>query len=79
MQGEIKRQNLSLENYLLTPEQPLTCNFYGLILPEGENKWKNLVNDFITKKDRELQNQWFKDYSDQTLSDADYCLNRRTE
>ena len=79
LQGEIERQNLSLNNYFLTPEQPLTCNFYGLILPEGQNKWKSLVNDFIAEKDRELQNRWFKDYSAQTLADADYCLNRLTE
>ena len=79
LQGEIEQQNLSLRNYILTPEQPLTCNFYGLILPEGQSKWKSLVNDFIAEEDREIKNQWFKDYSAQTLSDADYCLNRRTE
>ena len=79
LQGEIEQQNLPLKNYLLTPEQPLTCNFYGLILPEGQSKWKSLVNDFIAEKNREIQNQWFRDYSAQTLSDADYCLNRLTE
>ena len=78
LQGEIERQ-IPLKNYLLIPEKPLTCNFYGLILPKGENKWKGLVNDFIAEKDRELQNQWLKDYSAQTFSDADYCLNRRTK
>ena len=77
LQGEIERQSLPIKNYLLTPEQPLTCNFYGLILPEGQNKWKSIINDFIAKKSRELQNKWFEDYSAQTLSDADYCLNRR--
>ena len=78
LQGEIEQQNLPLKNYLLTPKQPLTCNFYGLILPEGQSKWKSLVNDFIAEKNREIQSQWFQDYSAQTLSDADYCLNRRT-
>ena len=63
----------------LTPEQPLTCNFYGLILPKGQSKWKSLVNDFIASKNREIQSQWFQDYSAQTLSDADYCLNRLTK
>ena len=79
LQGEIEQQNLPLKNYLLTPEQPLTCNFYGLILPEGQSKWKSLVNDFIAEKNRQIQNQWLQDYSAQTLSDADYCLNRLTE
>ncbi|WP_233219910.1 alpha/beta fold hydrolase [Pleurocapsa sp. CCALA 161] len=79
LQGEIEQQNLPLKNYLLTPEQPLTCNFYGLILPEGQSKWKSLVNDFIAQKNREIQNRWLRDYSAQTLSDADYCLNRLTE
>ena len=79
LQGEIEQQNLPLRNYLLTPEEPLTCNFYGLILPEGQSKWKSLVNDFIAEKNRGIQSQWFQDYSAQTLSDADYCLNRLTK
>ena len=76
--GEIDRQNKEIENYRLIPENPLTCDFYGLILPKGEPQWRRLVNDFIdSEKDLEIKNKWVKKYSDRALSDADYCLNRR--
>lgn len=76
--GEIDRQNKKRENYQLIPENPLTCDFYGLILPQGEPQWRRLVNDFIdSQQDLKIKNKWVNDYSDRTLSDADYCLNRR--
>ena len=77
LSGEIERQNLARENYQLIPEQPLTCDFYGLILPKGEDQWLDLVNVFLRSPQyRKLQNEWLGDYIPQALSDADYCLNR---
>lgn len=79
LMGEINRQNLVKENYQLIPKNPLTCDLYGLILPEGEREWQNLVNNFIdSKQDMELRDKWVENYSTQALSDADYCLNRVT-
>ena len=78
LSGEIERQNLAQDNYQLIPEKPLTCDFYGLILPKGDRQWNNLVNAFIrSKQERELQEKWLGDYLSKAFFDADYCLNRR--
>ena len=76
--GELARQNLASEDYQLLPEQPLTCDLYGLILPQGQSEWNSLVNKFIDQdQTREVGDEWLKDYLEQALSDADYCLNQR--
>ncbi len=78
LSGEIDRQNLVRDNYQLIPEQPLTCDFYGLILPQGDSQWRDTVNTFLrTVQQRQKRVEWFGDYFPQALSDADYCLNRR--
>ena len=78
LSGEIDRQNLARENYQLIPKEPLTCDFYGLILPKGERQWRNLVNAFIiSQQERELRKTWLGDYFSQSVSDGDYCLNKR--
>ena len=75
--GEINRQNLIPENYQLVPEEPLTCDFYGLILPEGDSQWQKTVNNFIrSQQAQQLQNKWLAEYFPKALSDADNCLNR---
>ncbi len=77
LSGEIDRQNLARENYQLIPEKPLTCDFYGLILPQGDRQWRNLVNAFIrSEQEREFQNKWLGVYLPRSLSNANYCLNR---
>ena len=78
LSGEIDRQNLARENYQLIPEKPLTCDFYGLLLPRGERQWHNLVNAFIhSAQERKLRNKWLGDYLPQAASDLDYCVNKR--
>ncbi len=78
LSGEIDRQNLARGNYQIIPKEPLTCDFYGLILPVGDRQWNNTVNAFLrTQRERTLFREWFGDYLPQALSDADYCLNKR--
>ncbi|MDJ0573845.1 MAG: alpha/beta hydrolase [Xenococcaceae cyanobacterium MO_234.B1] len=75
--GEIARQNLALDNYQLIPEEPLTCDFYGLILPRGDRQWRNLVNAFLRdESERELWDKWLEEHAPKAVSDLDYCLNR---
>ncbi len=75
--GEIARQNLALDNYQLIPEEPLTCDFYGLILPRGDRQWRNLVNAFLRdEQERELWDKWLEEHAPKAVSDLDYCLNR---
>jgi predicted dienelactone hydrolase len=74
--GEIDRQNLSPENYQLVPEKPLTCDFYGLILPEGDTQWHNTVNAFLRGEQvEESQHKWLGEYFPQAVSNLDYCIN----
>ena len=78
LSGEIDRQNLARENFQLIPEEPLTCDFYGLILPEGDSKWHKIVNTFLRGQQVEqVENQWLEEYLPKVVSDVDYCLNRR--
>jgi polar amino acid transport system substrate-binding protein len=57
--AEVERQNLPLQNYLLIPEQPLTCDLYGMILPANDPQWRNFVNSVIKSQESEqLLSRW---------------------
>lgn len=46
--GEVLRQSdLNREDYALIPQEPLTCEFYGMIAPEGDIAWLNTINSLI--------------------------------
>ncbi|WP_413165191.1 transporter substrate-binding domain-containing protein [Capilliphycus salinus ALCB114379] len=46
--GELLRQpEVSQTDYALVPSEPLTCEFYGMILPEGDISWVNTINSLI--------------------------------
>ena len=76
--GELDRQNLARENFQIIPEEPLTCDFYGLILPIGDRQWSNLVNGFLRNQEQQnVLDKWLGGYLPQGLSDAEYCLNKR--
>lgn len=78
--GEIDRQGLNPENYQTIPEHPLTCDYYGLILPSGDSQWRNTVNTFIRDRtSKQVFDKWLSDYYPQAVSDLDYCQNRREE
>ncbi|MFQ4138557.1 alpha/beta hydrolase [Nodosilinea sp. PGN35] len=66
-----------LEEFALVPEQPLTCEFYGLVLPDNDPQWRTLVNQYLVS-DREngVSTKWFADLYPATLNQADFCLNR---
>ncbi|MGK7899567.1 MAG: dienelactone hydrolase, partial [Xenococcus sp. (in: cyanobacteria)] len=76
--GELDRQNLARENFQTIPEKPLTCDFYGLILPKGDRQWRKTVNAFLrNEQQRTIMNKWLGDYLPQALSDTSYCLNQQ--
>ena len=75
---EIDRQGLNRKNYQTIPEQPLTCDYYGLILPQGDPQWRNTVNTFIRDRAaKQVFDRWLGNYYSQVVSDLDYCQNRR--
>jgi ABC-type amino acid transport substrate-binding protein len=78
--GEIDRQGLNPEDYQTIPDHPLTCDYYGLILPSGDPQWRNTVNTFIRDRtSKQVFDKWLSDYYPQAVSDLDYCQNRREE
>ena len=48
--GELAQQGLSLEDYTLVPERPLSCDHYGMILPENDPQWKRLVDSVVASQ-----------------------------
>lgn len=75
--GEIVQQDLSIENYLLQPKQPLTCDFYGLILPNNDPQWLATINRFISELSvRQVREEWFQETIPIEFNDLEYCLNR---
>jgi polar amino acid transport system substrate-binding protein len=74
--GEAILQGLSLgENYRLVPEYPLSCEYYGLILPQGDSPWRNLVNSVIeSERSQPIYKAWFGIELSKTLAKMqDFC------
>jgi ABC-type amino acid transport substrate-binding protein len=75
--GELVRQNLPLTEFALLPDIPLTCEFYGLALPNDDPDWKTTVDQFLLSESaQETYVTWFADALPSLLNDADFCLNR---
>ncbi len=46
--GEVLRtETATLADYAFIPAEPLTCELYGMILPEGDIAWLNTINSLI--------------------------------
>jgi predicted dienelactone hydrolase len=75
--AEVLQKNRPVDNLTLVPELPLTCEFYGLALPNDDSEWVNTVNGFLETKageqDWQAELGQFTSYALDTLS---YCLNR---
>ncbi|MEL7360288.1 MAG: alpha/beta hydrolase [Cyanobacteria bacterium J06560_6] len=77
--GELLRQNLPVSNYALVPERPLTCDFYGLALPDDDPQWQMLLNDFLEETHTErLQAEVPSALLKGQIKTLDYCLNQAT-
>ncbi|VEP15667.1 conserved hypothetical protein [Hyella patelloides LEGE 07179] len=75
--GALNHQGLEVENYQTIPDNPLTCDYYGLILPADDPQWRSTINTFIRDRaETEVFNKWLADYYSQAISDLDYCQNR---
>ncbi|MGV2828697.1 transporter substrate-binding domain-containing protein [Myxosarcina sp. GI1(2024)] len=75
--AEVVRQKIPSERYTFSPHNPLTCNFYGLILPDDDPEWRRIINQFMgVEKNAQLIQSWFAQTMTSELNDLDYCLNR---
>ena len=75
--AEVIVQGLPTYSFTFQPDQPLTCEFYGLLLPDNDPEWTAIVNRFLTSEEEEhIWEGWFSKAMPQTLNNLDYCLNR---
>ncbi len=60
--------------YVLTPEQPFSCEKYGFILPKNNPDWSNLVNSVIqSTQTQEVFQRWFSTFNSDYGSDVLKC------
>ncbi len=75
--AEVAQQNLPLNNYTLQPKRPLTCDFYGLILPNDDPEWLTIINEFLAESSADkVREKWLNQMFSSELNDLEYCLNR---
>lgn len=58
--GEVVGQGFDPRDYAIGPQQPITTELYGCILPQNEPEWKEFVDTVIVSRENlVLQNKWF--------------------
>ena len=76
--GEIQQQGLAADDYTLLPKRPLTCDYYGMLLPNNDNQWRDLVNEFIkSKRGDQIYSQWLEKFTGDVLLAVDSCNRQR--
>ena len=67
----------AIDAFALLPEFPLTCEFYGLALPNNDPDWQTTVNQFLVSDgENAVAADWFTDLYPATLDQTEFCLNR---
>ncbi|MGF1460196.1 MAG: alpha/beta hydrolase [Leptolyngbyaceae cyanobacterium] len=75
--AELILQGLAPSAFDLTPEVPLTCEYYGLALPNDDPEWRTLVNQFlVSDSENDISTEWFEAIYPETLNKAAFCLNQ---
>jgi polar amino acid transport system substrate-binding protein len=73
--GETSRQGAAVgRDYLLVSEQPLSCVYYGLILPTNDPQWQALINRSLDAKQlAAIYRKWFGQTSPQIEKTDELC------
>ena len=67
----------SVQGFSLIPELPLTCEFYGLILPNDDSEWRTTINQFlVSDTENAISADWFEEAYSITLNKTEFCLNQ---
>ena len=75
---ELERQGLVADDYTLLPKRPLTCDYYGMLLPDNDSQWRNLVNEFInSQKITQIYSQWLEEFTEDVVFAVDSCNRQR--
>jgi predicted dienelactone hydrolase len=73
--GEILRQGQSLDNFALVPDIPLSCEFYGLVVPEGDRPWRTVVNSYLRSEAARLQRREFAGVlGEESVANLEFCF-----
>ena len=76
--GEIERQGLVADDYALVPRQPLTCDYYGMLLPNNDTQWRDLVNEFIfSERGEKIYTEWLDQFTEDVVFAVDSCNRQR--
>ncbi|MGL5082418.1 MAG: amino acid ABC transporter substrate-binding protein [Microcoleaceae cyanobacterium] len=58
--GALWQEKTPFDQFRLVPEEPLSFENYGCILPQGDRPWSEVVNQVITSAENiQLWQQWF--------------------
>jgi predicted dienelactone hydrolase/ABC-type amino acid transport substrate-binding protein len=76
--AELLLEGKPIQNFALVPDlPPLTCEYYGLALPNNDPQWRVTVNQFLASDaETAIANAWFAELYPETLNQADFCLNQ---
>jgi len=56
---------------------PLTCEYYGLALPNDDPEWRTLINQFlVSDRENAVSTDWFAEIYPETLNQTAFCLNQ---
>jgi polar amino acid transport system substrate-binding protein len=73
--GEATRENLFLgQDYLLVPQEPLDCVYYGFILPKNDPQWRDLVDSALQAAPlSQISRKWFGEIAPEIRKTAEFC------
>jgi polar amino acid transport system substrate-binding protein len=72
--GELAIAGQSLDDYRLSPEVPLACSPYGLLLPTDDPAWIDLVNRVIVSdRGADLWGNWFANVDRYLQAAEEFC------
>jgi polar amino acid transport system substrate-binding protein len=72
--GELAVAGQSLDDYRLSPEIPLACSPYGLLLPTDDPAWTDLVNRVIVgDRGADLWGDWFSNVDRYLQAAEEFC------
>ncbi|MBL1210931.1 transporter substrate-binding domain-containing protein [Geminocystis sp. GBBB08] len=75
--GESIAQQIFLgksQGYVLTPQPPLTCEKYGLIIPKNDPSWENFINTILNSEEKnQLLKNWFRSFNNELNLSQNNC------
>ncbi|BAQ60129.1 extracellular solute-binding protein [Geminocystis sp. NIES-3708] len=61
-------------DYVLTPQPPLTCEKYGLIISKNDPLWENFINSLLkSEKKSQMINRWFHNFNNDLFFSQNSC------